>query len=56
MIWGLRAVAVEISVVRMATKKKRRGRAQSDPETEKVIAEMVAALQREREKRIGPCA
>ena len=51
---GLRAVAVEISVVRMATKKKRRGRAQSDPETEKVIAEMVAALQREREKRIGP--
>ena len=38
----------------MPTKRPRRGRPQRDPETEKVIAEMVAALQREREKRIGP--
>ena len=38
----------------MPTKKPSRGRPQRDPATEKVIAEMVAALQREREKRIGP--
>ena len=38
----------------MPTKKTKRSRPVRDPATQKVIDEMVAALQREREKRIGP--
>ena len=38
----------------MPTKKTRRARPERDRATQKVIDEMVAALLREREKRIGP--